>query len=111
MRAFKSGNYLLSEAKLEVRLVYTGFLLLALVGFGTTAAFQLFHIGATPAHIAAYFRGGESGDVMTFAKTPRELMEATHFHAFTMGRPSCSCTQPLSICPSSTAWIRPSLKE
>ena len=85
MRAFRSGNFLLSEARLEVRLAYSGFLLLALVGFASTAAFQLFHVGPTPSAIATHYLGGERGDVMTFAKTPRELMEATHFHAFTMG--------------------------
>jgi hypothetical protein len=85
VRAFGSGNYLLSDARLEVRLAYTGFLLLALIGFASTAVFQLFHVGPTPALIATYFRGGERGDVMVFAKTARELMEATHFHAFTMG--------------------------
>jgi len=85
VRAFGSGNYLLSDARLEVKLAYTGFLLLAVVGFASTAVFQLFHVGPTPALIATYFRGGERGDVMVFAKTARELMEATHFHAFTMG--------------------------
>ena len=85
MRAFGSGSYLLSEARLEVRLAYTGFLLLAVVGFASTAAFQLLHVGPTPSAIATHYRGGERGDVMTFAKTPRELVEATHFHAFTMG--------------------------
>ena len=85
MRAFGSGNYLLSDARFEVKLAYTGFLLLAVIGFASTAAFQLFHIGATPALIATYFRGGERGEVMVFAKTARELAEATHFHAFTMG--------------------------
>jgi hypothetical protein len=85
VRAFRSGNFLLSEARLEVRLAYTGFLLLALVGFASTAAFQLFHVGPTPSAIATHYLGGERGDMMTFAKTPRELVEATHFHAFTMG--------------------------
>ena len=85
MRAFGNSGYLLSDARLEVKLAYTGFLLLAAVGFASTAVFQLFHVGPTPALIAIHFRGGERGDVMVFAKTARELMEATHFHAFTMG--------------------------
>jgi len=85
VKAFGSGGFLLSEARLEVRLAYSGFLLLASIGFASTAAFQLLHVGPTPAHIATYFRGGERGDVMIFPKTARELVEATHFHAFTMG--------------------------
>lgn len=84
MRAFGASSYLLSEARLEVRLVYSGFLLLTLVGFLTVAAFQLKHVGPTPADIAVYYRGGERGGTMTFAKSFRELVEVTHFHAFVM---------------------------
>ena len=85
MRTFSSGGYLLSDARLEVRLIYTGFLVLTLIGFATLAAFQLAHVGPTPADIAAYYRGGERAGAMTFAKTFRELVEVTHFHAFIMG--------------------------
>src|SRR4029453_4377550 len=59
MRVFGSSSYLLSDARLEVRLVYSGFLLLAMIGLATMALMQLKHIGPTPAAIATYFRGGE----------------------------------------------------
>lgn len=85
MRAFGSNGYLLREARVEVRLVYTGFLALVLVGMVTMAAFQLHHIGPTPSHAAAYYRGGEFGGEMLFPKTFRELVEVTHFHSFIMG--------------------------
>lgn len=85
MRSFGSSGYLLREARVEVRLVYSGFLLLALIGFVTMAAFELRHIGPTPDRIAAYWRGGTRGAEMAFPKTFRELVELTHFHAFTMG--------------------------
>lgn len=85
MRAFASSGYLLRDARLEIRLVYTGFLLLVLVGMATMAAFELHHIGPTPARVAAYYRGGEVGGQMTFPKTFRELVEVTHFHSFIMG--------------------------
>ena len=85
MRAFGSPGYLLSDARLEVRLVYTGFLVLALVGMATMALFQVKAIGPGPTQIAAYFRGGERNGAMTFQKTFRELIELTHFHAFVMG--------------------------
>jgi hypothetical protein len=85
MRVFGSSSYLLSDARLEVRLVYTGFLVLALVGMATVALFQVTAIGPGPAQIAAYFRGGERHGAMTFEKTFRELVELTHFHAFVMG--------------------------
>ena len=85
MRAFGTPGYLLSDARVEVRIVYTGFLLLASVGFVTMAIFQLRHIGPTPERVAAYFRGGMRGMEMTFPKTARELAELTHFHSFVMG--------------------------
>jgi hypothetical protein len=85
MKAFASDSYQLRQARVEVRLVYTGFLLLVAVGMLTMAAFQLRHIGPTPSGVAAYYRGGERGGEMAFAKTFRELVEVTHFHAFIMG--------------------------
>ena len=85
MRAFASNGYLLRDAKLDVRMVYTAFLLLVLIGMITMAAFQLYHIGPTPSRAATYYRGGESGGQMLFAKTFRELVEVTHFHSFIMG--------------------------
>jgi len=85
MRVFGSSSYLLSDARVEVRLVYSGFLLLAMIGMATMALMQWKHIGPTPAAIATYFRGGEREGAMTFPKTFRELVELTHFHAFIMG--------------------------
>lgn len=85
MKDFGASGYLLSDARLEVRLVYSGFLFLVCVGLVTMGFFQLRHIGPTPERIAAYFRGGTRGMEMTFAKTPRELAELTHFHSFIMG--------------------------
>lgn len=82
MKAFASNGYRLRYARLEVRLVYSGFLLLSLVGMATMAAFQLHHIGVSPSGIAAFYRGGELGGQMVFEKTMRELVEMTHFHSF-----------------------------
>ncbi|HVN83490.1 MAG TPA: hypothetical protein VMW17_01460 [Candidatus Binatia bacterium] len=85
MRAFTASSYLLRYARLEIRLIYTGFLLLALVGMVTMAAFQFRQIGPTPERIASYYRGGARGGEMAFPKTFRELVEVTHFHSFIMG--------------------------
>ena len=85
MKVFGSSGYILSDARLDVRLVYTGFLVLVLVGMATMALFQVEAIGPGPTQIAAYFRGGERNGAMAFPKTFRELIELTHFHAFVMG--------------------------
>ena len=85
MRAFAASGYLLRDARVEIRFIYTAFLLLVLVGMVTMAAFEVLHIGPTATRIAAYYRGGEVGGQMTFPKTSRELVEVTHFHSFIMG--------------------------
>jgi hypothetical protein len=85
MRVFGSQGYLLSDARVEVRLVYTGFLVLAVIGMATMALLQWKQLGPTPGAIATYVRGGERDGAMTFPKTFRELVELTHFHAFIMG--------------------------
>jgi hypothetical protein len=84
VRSFSASGYRLSEARLEVRLVYSGFLAVTLIGLLTLAILQLGQIGPTPERIAAYYRGGTRGGEMTFPKTFRELVELTHFHAFVM---------------------------
>lgn len=82
MRSFATDGYRLRDAGLELRLVYSGFLALTLVGLVTLGVFQLAQIGPTPERIAAYYRGGARAGEMTFPKTFRELLEVTHFHAF-----------------------------
>jgi hypothetical protein len=54
------------------------------IGFATQLGFQVGRIGFSPEAIAAYYRGGESGGVMTFPKTFGQLLEVSHAHAFTM---------------------------
>lgn len=86
MRSFAAGSgYLLRHARLEVRLIYTGFLVLVFIGLATMAAFEMHSIGPTPARIATYYIGGERGAEMAFGKSFRELVEVTHFHSFIMG--------------------------
>lgn len=85
MKQFVARSYRLRDARFDVRLIYTGFLVLTLVGLLTLLAFQLAHIGPTPARIASYYCGGERGDEMVFPKTFRQLVEVTHFHSFIMG--------------------------
>ena len=85
MRAFGNSGYLLGNARFEVRLIYTGFLCLVTIGLASMAAMQLGHYGLTPEDIAIAVRGGDRAGAMVFEKTFRELIELTHFHAFSMG--------------------------
>lgn len=83
MRAFAASGYSIGRARFEVRLVYTFFLVFTLVGMATMAALQ-WHIGFTPSAIATYWAGGDRPGEMSFGKTARQLLELTHFHAFSM---------------------------
>jgi hypothetical protein len=84
VREFTKGGFSLRRAPAPLRLVYGGFLLLLGPGLLSQLAFHVGRIGLTPGAVATYYRGGEHGDVMAFAKTSGQLLELTHAHAFTM---------------------------
>jgi len=84
MREFAKGAFTLRLAPRALRLIYAAFLLLVAVGVLTELGFQVERIGLTPGRVAAYYRGSEQSDVMTFPKTPGQLLEVTHAHAFMM---------------------------
>lgn len=84
MKAFSNPGYMLANARLEVRVAYTGFLALIVVGMTTMGIFQWAYVGPWPADIAVYFRGGERDGAMVFPRAFRELLELTHAHAFVM---------------------------
>jgi len=82
MQAFSRRGFQLRKASLETRLAYTGFLILSLIGIATLIALSLGRTGASPAAIATYYRGGD--DELSFGKTFWQLVETSHFHAFTI---------------------------
>ena len=84
MREFAKASFTLRQAPRPLRFIYAGFLFLVAIGIGTELGFQIERIGLTPARVAAYYRGGEDGAVMTFPKTFGQLLEVTHAHAFMM---------------------------
>jgi hypothetical protein len=85
VREFAKGSFALREAPRPLRLIYAGFLLLTALGLASQLGFAAGRIGMTPAAVARYYRGGESGHVMAFPKTWGQLLEVSHAHAFVMG--------------------------
>ena len=69
MNDFGNNRFQLGEARLESKLAYTGFLVLAALGLGTNLIFQLVRIGVSLERLAAHYRGGELPDAMVFAKS------------------------------------------
>ena len=82
MQAFSRRGFQLRRASLETRLAYSGFLVLSLFGFATLIALSVGRTSASAAAIAGYYRGGDSE--MSFGKTFWQLVETSHFHAFTI---------------------------
>jgi hypothetical protein len=65
VREFAKGSFTLGTAPRSLRLIYAAFLLLASLGFASQLGVQLGRIGITPTQIAAYYRGSESGEVLS----------------------------------------------
>jgi hypothetical protein len=85
MREFSKGVFRLRDAPAPIRLAYGAFLVFTGVGFLSQLGFQIGRVGVSPRAIAVYYRGGDTADVMSFAKTFGQLLEITHAHAFVMG--------------------------
>ena len=81
MRNFNT-RFRLRDTDRHIRLVYTLFLTLMLIGFGFSFFWAHSMTGLSPGGIAAHYRGSDAtfGEPMSF----RELAEITHFHLFTM---------------------------
>jgi hypothetical protein len=81
MRNFNS-RFRLRDTDRHIRLLYTLFLLLMLVGFAFSFFWAHSMTGLSPQGIADHYRGSDAtyGEPMSF----RELAEITHFHLFTM---------------------------
>ena len=85
MKVFSAPGYLIANARAEVKVVYTGFLAFTAVGLVTMLALQVGRVGFSLEGVATHYRGGDFGEEIRFARTFGELVEVTHFHAFTMG--------------------------
>lgn len=81
MRNFNT-RFRLRDTDRHIRLVYTWFLFLMLIGFCFTFFWAHSMTDLTPKGIAEHYRGSNTtfGDPMSFG----QLAETTHFHIFTM---------------------------
>jgi len=73
----------MDQLSVEIRWVYSLFLVFALVGHLTFLAMGVFRVGAGYDQIVRHYRGDEQE--MSFPKEPIELLEITHFHAYIEG--------------------------
>ncbi len=82
MREFASTKFRLKHAPVWQKRLYSACLGLVLLGAGTNLLFGLTKTGMTPQQVADYYRGNP--ERMQFEKTPQEMLEVTHAHAFVM---------------------------
>jgi hypothetical protein len=82
MRDFARRGFQLRRASPEIRVAYSGFLVLTAMGLVTFLSLSAGRVGYTPAAIATYYRGGESE--MSFPRTFWQLVEVSHFHLFSI---------------------------
>jgi len=84
MKAFTKRGYRLSDAAVDVKIAYTGFLAFALVGYATLLLIALLRVGPGYDAIVTHYRGSELEEA-AFPRTFGQLLEDAHFHAFIEG--------------------------
>lgn len=83
MKSFSRPAYRISNAAVEVKLIYTFFLIFLIVGFATVGGYEFSQIGFHPQGVAEHYLGS-AGEGMSFPRPFQSLLETTHFHAFIM---------------------------
>jgi hypothetical protein len=83
MNDFKNRGFRVANSPLEVKLVYTGFLLFAFIGYLTMTLMGFLRVGASAANIVMHYRGSDSEEA--FPRAVGQMLEEAHFHAFIEG--------------------------
>jgi hypothetical protein len=84
MKNFTKKGSWLEQASQEIRVIYTLFILFAMVGHLSFILISVKRIGATVTKIVQHYRG-DPGSEIAFPKEFMELLEVTHFHAYIEG--------------------------
>jgi len=83
MNDFKNRGFRISNSPVEIKLVYTGFLLFAFTGYLTMTLMGLLRVGPGAADVLLHYRG--SGGEEAFPRAAGQMLEEAHFHAFIEG--------------------------
>jgi len=79
----KKGNWL-TQSSQEIRVIYTLFIIFALIGHLSFILISVYRVGPTVSEIVRHYRGDPNNE-MSFPKEFMELLEVTHFHAYIEG--------------------------
>jgi len=83
MNDFKNRGFRIANSPIEVKLVYTGFLLFAFIGYLTMTLMGFLRVGAGAAAVVLHYRGSDSEEA--FPRAVGQMLEEAHFHAFIEG--------------------------
>jgi hypothetical protein len=83
VRDFSRRSYRIGHATTEIKVIYTGFLVFAAVGYLTLVAIALTRVGPSYQHIVEHYRGTENEDLLP--RPVGQMLEEAHFHAFIQG--------------------------
>lgn len=83
MKDFSKRGFQIANSTLELKWVYTGFLVFAFIGYFTIALLGVLRVGPGYESIVEHYRGSEDGEV--FPRAFGQMLEEAHFHAFIEG--------------------------
>lgn len=103
MKSFARPAYRIGNAPLEVKLVYTFFLVFMVIGFATIGGYECHQIGFSSAAVSEHYLGAAEG--MSFPRSFQSLLETTHFHAFIMALIYLTLAH-LFVATGVSAWVK-----
>ena len=84
MKDFSKQGFQIAKSSREVKLVYSGFLIFAFIGYFTIALLGLLRVGPGHDAIVTHYRGSDLEEE-AFPRAFGQMLEEAHFHAFIEG--------------------------
>ncbi len=84
MKDLGNRGFRIAKSIPEVKLVYTGFLIFAFIGYLSISLIGLLRVGPTYQDIVTHYRGSEIEEA-AFPRAFGQMLEEAHFHAFIEG--------------------------
>ncbi len=83
MKDYSKKGFRIATSPMEIKLVYTGYLIFTFIGYFTITLLGLLRVGPGYSDIVRHYRG--SDDEAFFPRAFGQMLEEAHFHAFIEG--------------------------
>jgi hypothetical protein len=83
VKDFSRNGFQIRNSPLEIKAIYTGFLVFAVVGYVSLVAIALTRVGPHYQQIVEHYRGAGNEDLLP--RPVGQMLEELHFHAFIEG--------------------------